>query len=313
MSERVSGDSLQPILVVLVWRGGARFERALESLRQAEKYFKRVVLSITSEPDSADMKAAEQYLRMCELEGRPSKAEVICTQVELPTMEHQAYWINYLLNTGADVQDWIFWLAYDDQLRLNGLQAIAPDPNLWPLKKNHAYFGPWGIRHELPDKLWEPSSDAILETWTSFPSHGPTTMSPLNWALDQLVQPTYMQMSGSVCSLESHARLVQGFPRKSGPMRIELATALDPSTEWVKEFVASPTYIYGRSNSDRSNYSRVARREDRDLIFRLLKNCVHHPRGLLDLLGHRTWRLLSQMVRGINPEEEWRVRETSRD
>jgi hypothetical protein len=36
MSEISETALVQPILVVLVWRGGARFQRALDSIREAE-------------------------------------------------------------------------------------------------------------------------------------------------------------------------------------------------------------------------------------------------------------------------------------
>lgn len=69
----------QPILVILVWRGGARFRRALDSIRSSEKYFKRIILSITSTQDSEDMKLASNYRDECANLGFSSKAEIICT------------------------------------------------------------------------------------------------------------------------------------------------------------------------------------------------------------------------------------------
>jgi hypothetical protein len=245
--------------------------------------------------------------------GRPSRAEIICSGIELPTMQHQGFWIEHLLATGAEERDWIFWLAYDDQLRLRGLQDVVKNEYCWPLKHDTAYFGPWAMRHESPDKLWEPTPGEGLETWTSFPISGSTRMRPVDWTLDQLTQPTYIQMSGSVSSLRSHLGLIRDFPRKSGPMRIEIATALDSGTTWVTEFDSALTYIYGRSNSDRSNYARVAAREDRDLIVRLLRRCAFDPRQLRSLFGAKVRRILKQKIRHKTPAEEWRVRRVEID
>jgi hypothetical protein len=307
MNGQAQVGPLQPILVVLVWRGGARFVRALDSIRDAEKYFKRVVLSITALPDSEDIRIAERYIRECAQSGSPSKAEIICTQTELPTMHHQEFWIHHLLTTGAHDEDWIFWLAYDDQLRLRGLQEVVPNELQWPLAENFAYFGPWGMRHESPDQLWELTPGERLETWTGFEKGGPKVLNPTEWTLDQLIQPTYIQMSGSVASLKSHANLINGFPRKSGPMRIELATALESRTKWVTEFSSALTYIYGRSNSDRSNYAKAAAREDRDLALRLLKRCALNPSSIPLLFGRKFRKLLSQLIRKETKVEDWRV------
>ena len=52
----------------------------------------------------------------------------------------------------------------------------------------------------------------------------------------QFVQPTYMQMSGSVCPFESYLAVRDGRPRKTGPMRIEMAVASAPPTTHVEEF-----------------------------------------------------------------------------
>lgn len=311
-SEADSADT-QPILVVLVWRGGLRFQRALDSIRDAEKYFKRIILSITAAPDSEDMQLAEQYLRTCALTGRPSRAEIICTQVELPTMQHQKFWINHLLATGANLEDAIFWLAYDDQLRLQGLREVVPNELRWPLKRRHAYFGPWGIRHERPDVLWQPKQGEALEIWTSFQTNGPIRLNPIKWCLEQLRQPTYIQMSGSVASLRSHANLVYTYPRKLGPMRIEMATALAPGIDYVTEFPTALTYIYGRSNSDRSNYAKVAAREDRDLAFRLFLKCARSPKLIPSFLGEDLRSILSQKIHREVKSEEWRVRSIETD
>lgn len=274
-------DSRQPILVVLVWRGGERFRRALESIGPSEKYFSRVVLSITSEPDSADVRVAHEYIAQRALTGESSKAEIICTRSEFPTMKHQAFWIDYLERTGARDDDWICWLAYDDQLRLAGLSAVTDEDLNWQLERGVTYFGPWAMRHEGPDELWQGVDSDTMESWTSLPLDGPARVSTWDWIQYQLCHPTYIQMSGSVVSLESHKRLVSRFPRKLGPMRIELATAASTNRNLVVEEFPTPiSIIYGRSNSDRSNYAKVTRREDTHLILLLVKRLLLNPREL---------------------------------
>lgn len=119
-----SSDAIKPILVVLVWRGGERFQRALDSIGEAEKFFSRIVISITSELTSDDLTIADDYVKRMNSATEASRAEIICTGRELPTMQHQAFWISYLLNTGARLSDWIYWLAYDDQVSVEGIKQI---------------------------------------------------------------------------------------------------------------------------------------------------------------------------------------------
>jgi len=52
---------LQPILVVLVYRGGERFKRALDSITKSERFFSRIILSVTAHRDSPDMQMAESF------------------------------------------------------------------------------------------------------------------------------------------------------------------------------------------------------------------------------------------------------------
>ena len=57
--------------------------------------------------------------------------EVICTGEEWPTMQHQTFWVEYLIRSGL-VQDWIYWLAYDDEVRASGIEAIVDEAGSWP-------------------------------------------------------------------------------------------------------------------------------------------------------------------------------------
>ncbi len=89
-------------------------------------------------------------------------------------MDHQRFWISYLERTGARPHDWIYWLAYDDQVRLRGIERLVDEHGNWPLEKGTAYFGPWAMRHEQADQLFDGPWDEPLESWTSFPVPGPT-------------------------------------------------------------------------------------------------------------------------------------------
>jgi hypothetical protein len=300
---------LQPILVMMSYRGGERLQRCLDSIGASEHHFQRVILSITAEPDSDDMRMATAF------QQQHPKAEVICTTTELPTMAHQAFWIDYLERTGAKPSDWIYWLAYDDQVRTRGIDNLVDEKGNWPLEKGTAYFGPWAMRHEKADQIWDGDPAADLESWTSFPLQGPIRLPVAQWIANQLVQPTYMQMSGSVIALESHQRVITGRPRKKGPMRIEMATAATPNNDMVEEFAEPVSIIYGRPNSDRANYAQTARHEDLHLIAWLAQYGARHP-SALPALSRATAKVTAAYARvaarkGELPAEEWVVRSTA--
>jgi hypothetical protein len=140
----------QPILVVMDYRGGDRFRRCLDSIAPSEQYFSRIIISVTAAIDSEDMAITQQY----RLDHPQSKIEVICTEVELPTMQHQAFWVDYLEKTGALGSDWIYWLAYDDQIRASGIELLINADGSWRLEPGTAYFGPCAMRHEKPMKYF---------------------------------------------------------------------------------------------------------------------------------------------------------------
>ena len=293
---------LQPILVMMSYRGGERLARCLKSIERSQHHFKRVLLSVTSAPDSDDMRQCEAF------QSRNPDVEVICTDRELPTMQHQAFWIEYLQQTGAVPTDWIYWLAYDDEVRERGITAITDDDGNWPLGQDTVYFGPWAMRHEQPDALWAGDPNTALESWTSFPAEGPTRLPLMSWITNQLVQPTYMQMSGSVCPFGSFVELRDGRPRKQGPMRIEMAVAASTTTTKVEEFSEPISIIYGRPNSDRASYGNAARREDVHLLAWLGRYCLRHPATTWQLAS-TVARTFSARLRGVKPpQEEWRVR-----
>ena len=297
----------RPILVMMSYRGGERLARCLDSIERSQHHFSRIILSVTAAHDSDDMRQCEEF------QQRNPKAEVICTGRELPTMQHQAFWIDYLQGTQAQPTDWVYWLAYDDEVRTRGIDAIVDETGNWPLRHDTVYFGPWAMRHEQPDHLWDGDPAQALESWTSFPLEGPTRLPVIEWIRQQLIQPTYMQMSGSVCPLRNFIDLRDAKPSKKGPMRIEMATAASPGTRFLEEFAEPISIIYERSNSDRANYGQQARAEDWNLIARLARMTLHHPTALVHaFLGlskpkGRTRSQRSAAKRGA--AEEWRVRE----
>ena len=238
--------------------------------------------------------------------------EVICTNQELPTMKHQSFWISYLARTGASAHGWIYWLSYDDEVRLRGIDAITDAEGNWPLTDRTAYFGPWAMRHEQADDLWAEDSAEVLESWTSFPKDGPTRLPVMKWISEQIIQPTYMQMSASVCPLANFIELGKSKPAKPGPMRIEMAVAAGRRTTHVEEFSEPISIIYGRPNSDRASYGRHARREDLHLLAWLARYAAVHP-GSMPELGRLLAVASAHQVRfrargNPLPSEEWRVR-----
>ena len=298
----------QPILVMMSYRGGERLARCLDSIERSQQHFSRIILSVTAAHDSDDMRRCEEF------QQRNPKAEVICTGRELPTMQHQAFWIDYLQGTQAQPTDWVYWLAYDDEVRTRGINAIVDEHGSWPLRHDTVYFGPWAMRHEQPDHLWDGDPAQALESWTSFPLEGPIRLPVLEWIRQQLIQPTYMQMSGSVCPLRNFIDLRDAKPTKKGPMRIEMAVAASPGTRFVEEFTQPVSTIYGRANSDRANYGQQARAEDWNLIARLARTTLRHPTAILHCLAAvfkpRAHKRGQKNTETQGATEEWRVRES---
>lgn len=199
----------KPILVVMVWRGGERFTRCLDSIRVTHDLFSRIVLSVTAEENSPDHLTAQEFALQF------TNVEVICTGSEFPTMQHQDFWVNYLESTHTNSSEWIYWLAYDDQVFAPGMrQLFARNADSYKLQSDTVYFGPWAMRHEAPDELWNGSDSEPMETWTSFPIKGSLTLPLITWIGDQLSQPTYMQMSGSLIPFRNYRELSRGRPKK---------------------------------------------------------------------------------------------------
>jgi hypothetical protein len=85
------------------------------------------------------------------------------------------------------------------------------------LRAGTCYFGPWTMRHEKADQLWDGDPIAVLESLTSFPRDGPLKLPLVTWIAEQLKQPSYMQVSGSVCRFRDFLRIRDGRPRKKDP------------------------------------------------------------------------------------------------
>lgn len=292
----------RPILVMMSYRGGSRLERCLKSIAESHQYFSRVVLSITASEASDDMRMALAF------QSEYPKVEVLCTGVELPTMQHQAFWVSYLERTGADRKDWIYWLAYDDEVRATGIRELIDQDGNWPLSDGSAYFGPWAMRHESAEAIWDGDLGASLESWTSFPLAGPLSLPVLHWIDNQLLQPTYMQMSGSISPFDSFLQLRDGLPKKKGPMRIEMAIAATRCNIRVEEFPTPVSIIYGRPNSDRASYGNAARTEDVHLLAWMTRYTLLHPGAAVTLVRLIATQLSRLIRRTPAPSEEWRVR-----
>ncbi len=80
---------------MMPWRGGARLQRCLHLIAANKHNSDRIVISITAAPDSEDVKIAKAF------QDQNPEVEVLCTNVELPAMEHQSFWVDYLADSGA--------------------------------------------------------------------------------------------------------------------------------------------------------------------------------------------------------------------
>ena len=95
-------------------------------------------------------------------------------------------------------------------------------------------------------------------------------------------------------------------------MRIEMATASATNNVTVAEFAEPVVIIYGRSDSDRSNYAATARKEDLHLIIWLTKYELRHP-SAIPVLIRAAAMLSASYARVITnraplPKERWVVR-----
>ena len=304
-----SNEVIQPILVMPVYRGGVKFGRALDSLRDCEDYFKRIVISLNGPSDSQDVQAANDYVK-----ANNSKAELICANTELPWMQHQYFWLEHLSQSGATPTDWIYWFAHDDEVKASGIRKIVDEHGNWPLETHSIYLGPWAMRHDEVDKPFDGPRDVDLESWTSFPVEGPLVLPVAEWISQQLIQPTYINMSGCVTQIQSFIDLEKFPVTKPGGMRIEMATAAAPNNLYVREFSEPVVITYGCAGSDRTKYSKVARKDDRHMIAWLGHYVLKHPTAAAPT-ARATVKVATSYLKvltkqGSLPQEDWRYRTT---
>lgn len=299
---------IQPILVLPVYRGGERFRRALRSLRGAEQYFSRIVISLNSAPGSPDETSVSEYRELGE-----TKIEVVQSGTELPWMDHQYFWLAFLEKSGASPDDWLYWFAHDDEIKPSGIRAIIDADGNWPLTAGTVYFGPWAMRHDDPDKLYDGPTDIPLESWTSFPLQGPQELPVGEWIAQQFIQPTYINMSGCLTTLRSFQAMRDFAVRKPGGMRIEMATAAAPHNLVVAEFPEPVVITYGCEVSDRTKYAKVARKDDRHMVIWLLRYIAAHPSAALPTTRAALRVMGSYLNHALRkkplPAEDWRFRE----
>ena len=300
---------IQPVLVLPVYRGGAKFQRALDSVRESERFFRRIIISLNGpvESDDADRVAAYRAA------GR-SRAEVIQTGAELPWIAHQYFWLDHLERTGERSRDWVLWFAHDDQLRPRGLAALTDEEGGWRLTPQTVYLGPWGMRYDPLGSMYDGPASAPLESWTSFPLGGPLRLPVAEWIAQQLEQPTYINMSGCITQLASF-QVLRRFPlSKPGGMRIEMATAAAPNNRFAEELPEPVVITYTSKGSDRTTYTKVARKDDVHMAVWLANYVAHHPSAALPS-GRAALKVAGDYARvaarrGSLAEEDWRHRET---
>ena len=292
-----------------VYRGGAKFARALASIRPAEQYFRRIIISLNSPAGSPDEDTVAAY----RAEGA-TKVEVIQTGAELPWMAHQYFWLDHLQATGEQPRDWVYWFAHDDQVRARGINALVDANGNWPLVPQTIYLGPWGMRLDPSDGLYDGPADAPVESWTSFPIAGPLRLPVAEWIAQQLEQPTYINMSGCVTQLASFQAL-RSFPvSKPRGMRIEMATAAAPNNRFVEEFSQPVVITHTSAVTDRTTYAAVARQDDRHMAVWLANYVLRHPTAAVPT-ARASARVAGQYLkvllhRGDLPHEDWRYRST---
>ena len=292
-----------------VYRGGAKFARALASLRDAESHFRRIVISLNSPAGSSDEATLAAFR-----EAGATKVEVVQTGTELPWMQHQYFWLDHLESTGEQPRDWVYWFAHDDQVRARGIDQLVDSQGNWPLTPQTIYLGPWGMRYDPVGAMYDGPADAPVESWTSFPLVGPQRLPVAEWIAQQLEQPTYINMSGCVTQLASFQAL-RAFPvAKPGGMRIEMAAAAATNNLAVEEFAEPVVITHTSPVTDRTTYAQVARRDDRHMALWLLNYVARHPSALAPT-ARATVKVASDYARlltkrGTLPEEDWRYRET---
>jgi hypothetical protein len=279
----------------------------LASVEASAQWFREVVISVNGPPGSDDDRAARAAA------ARTPGITVITTGVEMDWTRHQYFWLAHLERSGMSPDDWLYWFAHDDEVRPTGIAQIVDADGNWPLRAGTVYMGPWAMRHEgNDDAVFSGPRDVPLESWTSFPLAGPLRLPVAEWIRQQLVQPTYINMSGAIVTLRFLQDL-RDFPfHKPGGTRIEMVAAAAKHHAFVEEFSEPVVITFGRPNSARTQFDRVARLDDLHLLAWMAPHLLRHPdgvgptlRGLGSVAGSYV-RVLTK--RGTLPAEEWRMR-----
>ena len=297
----------RPLLVVPVYRGGPRFERCLTSLFHAHEFFSGLLLSINGPTDSLDLTAAQKFQELSDF-----PVEILNTGVELTSMNHIRYWATHLRKNKVSLDQHVMWLGHDDELDPVGLAQSCPG-GVWPLRNNTMILGPWKLRHESVDTLYEIPLDEKLETWTCFPDSTQLPMKSMNWACDQLAHPTYINLTGGVFPFRSLLSIIDFTPRKVSAMRMEMTLATALGSSYITELPEAITIVYGRADSDRATTPRKdALSDDRNLLLWLSKFAAVTPgsrkRFAQTMLHIAMLRGKIVLGRAQSPGEEWVVR-----
>ncbi len=298
----------RPTLVVPVYRGGERFQRCLRSLAGNEEFFAGIVLSVNGPSDSLDLHAARAFAATS-----PAKVLILNTGHEVTSMDHGRFWAAELRRRGLAPRDRVLWLAHDDELHRPGLLAATAPDREWALDPTTTILGPWLLRHEAVDRLYEIPEDESLETWTCFPGHEGRAVPAMHWVRQQLTHPTYLSFSGAVFPFSSMLSIIDSRPRKKAGMRIEMSVATAPGMSLVTEAAEPLVIVYGRADSDRATIPAAhARQDDAHLLAWLARYASRTP-GARAEFGRAMAAVARQRLDAVTgraplPAEDWVVR-----
>lgn len=297
----------RPVLLIPVYRGGERFERCLRSLACAPEYFSAVVLSMNSTNDSADRARALDYQANAAL-----PVVVLSTGTELTSMDHTRFWAGELRRQQLLAATNLMWLGHDDEIDPEGL-AISCPGGRWPLRKGTMLLGPWKLRHESVGELYRAPDNEQLETWTCFPDQLAKPQTAIDWACDQLLHPTYLNLTGGVFSFAAVLDIVDHRLRKQSGMRMEMTLATTRGSRCITELPEPVTIVYGRADSDRATIPAThARADDRHLLKWLTRYASFTPHAKVRLAATvaRLTALRARVALGkaTLPAEDWVVR-----
>ena len=297
----------RPVLVLPVYKGGERFLRCLRSLDVAHLYFAAIVISVNSKSGSADLQHAIDFQASA---GLP--VEVLNTQRELSSMDHTRFWANELRRFGLPPEQMIMWIGHDDELDPDGLAFNCPS-GVWPIDSDAMVLGPWKLRHESVNELYQVPDGESLETWTCFPAPDLMPVPSLEWVCSQLIHPTDLNLTGGIFPFGSVLQVIGFTYKKISGMRMEMTLATALGTRFVTELPTAITIVYGRADSDRATIPvQHARQDDRQLLAWLTRYALGSRQSRLRLVSTVgslvALRLQVAIGRGKFPEEDWVVR-----